>query len=80
MNNKRLPVFLVAQGVVTAILINFFLMGKLYPIPKGTSDAGLIGALGVLVILIVMACSTWLYIKLSRNSKTKKQGCSLSFG
>lgn len=42
-------------GIMTMILIGFFLTGKIINIPQGTNQGGIISAIGVLVIIIFMS-------------------------
>lgn len=55
-NINKLPFYIMSIfGTITVFVIYAFLSGKVIPIPQGTSQGGIIGAIGVSVIMIVMA-------------------------
>lgn len=71
-NNAPLVII---TAIVTAIFTSFcvaaFLKGRFFQVPQGTHKAGLISALGVLLIVITISALSLAVMVFIKKSKTK---------
>lgn len=67
MNKKIFPLF--PFGIFIGLLIAWFLSGKIIDISHGTQEGGLIGAIGVLIILIISFVLIYLFFRVTKSSE-----------
>lgn len=53
-NSKRAIIISIVTSICTGLFIALFLSGKIISIPHGTHKGGIMGALGIVIILVSM--------------------------
>ena len=71
-SSKTIIITAIITTIITFILINTFLSGKIIDIPKGTHEGGIISAVGVLVIIVTTTLLSTLVLLLIKKITAKK--------